>query len=310
MIKFIVSCCLLFLCVDASWGATQASTVKEGNFLYFDGDYEEAIVKYNQALERASESDIINFDIGTAYYQNEDYPSAISHLQKSLLSEDFQLQEKAHYNLGNSYYKAGIGQEDENIDVAISSLEQSLEHIKTVLNNEIKDMDAEYNYKFVAKELKRLQEKKLKQKQQSQGQKSEENQEEKNKESQEQQEGQKQEGQKGQEEKVSQSEQKDGKDQEGGEGQEEQSGQEGQEGEETQDEGSKASNEGDEAGSKQKSTQGQEQTDTSEDSQMKNVLSQKEVQMLLERYQQNEEPRGLLNFMKHKGKGVTVLKDW
>ncbi|MCK5579711.1 MAG: tetratricopeptide repeat protein [Candidatus Omnitrophica bacterium] len=40
------------------------------------------------------------------------------------------------------------------------------------------------------------------------------------------------------------------------------------------------------------------------------ALTKQEAKMFLDNYQQNEEPKGLLNFMKRKGKELPVLKDW
>lgn len=281
MMRLFLAALLLFLLTSQAAASSKGRDVKEGNALYIEGDYAGSIEKYNQALEKDPESDIINFDIGTAYYKKGKYGDAISNLQKSLLSEDDELKEKTHYNMGNAYYQSGITREEEDIDTAIAALELSLSHFENALKMDDKDTDAEYNYDFVRQELVRLQEKRKQQEQQRQ--KNQEGQEgQKTGEEQQAQEGQQ--GEEGQEQQQAQ------------EGQEEQEGQQAQEGEEEQ--------EGEEG-------QGAEQAQEGEEDQPQGqAMSKKEAQMLLDNYQQNEEPQGLLNFIKHKGRETPVLKDW
>ncbi len=133
--------------------------VKEGNKYFNQKDYSLAEQKYKQALKHAPESDIINFDLGTTLYKRGDYQKAIGYLQKALLGEDVKLKQKALYNLGNAFYKSGVIRQDRNIDSAIEDLKKSLSYYKEVLKIDNKDKDAEYNYKYVKKELKRLQKK-------------------------------------------------------------------------------------------------------------------------------------------------------
>ncbi len=256
----------LFLFINNAAAASRAKDVTEGNALYLDGDYEGSIAKYQQALGKSPESDIVNFDIGTAYYKQEDYSKAVSHLQKALLSEDNELRGKGHYNIGNAYYKSGAVWEKDDIDSALVSWEQSLAHFENAVKINDKDADAEYNYEFVKEEIARLKKKK-EQQEQEQSTKKTEDREEKSEEAQESQEGQ-----------------------------QEQQGQEGQEGQEKQQEQQQAQGNQEELSQAQEMPQG--------------AMSPQEAQMLLENYQQNEEPKGLLNFMKRKGKEIPVLKDW
>src|SRR3989338_2076582 len=92
-------------------GLAQASS-KKGSQLYSKGDYKASVEEYEQALAKDEESDIINFNTGTALYKSEQYPQAIKHLQKALLTDKSDLKQKSHYNLGNSLYKFGKAQEE------------------------------------------------------------------------------------------------------------------------------------------------------------------------------------------------------
>src|SRR5437879_1662757 len=89
----------IFLCPQKLWAASKVKNVKEGNQLFKEGNYESAANKYKEALNADQESDVINFNLGTALYKNGKYQDTIDHLQKSLLTQDKQLQEKSYYNL-------------------------------------------------------------------------------------------------------------------------------------------------------------------------------------------------------------------
>lgn len=252
--------------------------VKQGNLLYKQGDYAASKEKYSAALERIPESDIINFNLGTALYKNEDYEEAIDRLQKSLLSEDDGLKRGAYYNLGNALYKSGVMHEEDDVSLAISTLEKSLGQYERALAME-KDDDAKHNHEFVKKELARLQIKQQQQ-QQQQGQ----GRQKKSDESKDQGEGDQQ--------KQQQQKQK-------GDDQQEQA-EQSQDEQEKEDQGRGQSE--DEDYNKQKESGGQPQ-DAQE-------LTQEEAQMLLESYQQAEEPQGLLNVHPKSKDRRPVLKDW
>jgi len=137
-------------------GASVAGDVKRGNDFYKDKAYDKAVEKYQKALERLPESDIINFDLGTAHYKNQEYAKAIGPLQKALLSDDPQLRQRAQYNLGNAFFRLGLGQEGQDLNSALGSLERSLASFESVLKNDPQDADARYNFDVVKKELERL----------------------------------------------------------------------------------------------------------------------------------------------------------
>ena len=53
--------------------ASPARDVRQGNALYEKGDYDASLKEYQEALDKDPESDVINFDAGTAYYKKEEY---------------------------------------------------------------------------------------------------------------------------------------------------------------------------------------------------------------------------------------------
>jgi Ca-activated chloride channel family protein len=172
MKKVFVALILLFFSVCLCFAATPAKKqIKTGNLLYNKEQFPEALKHYEDALLKSPDSDIVNFDLGNALYKIKDYVKAITHFEKSLLTQDKSLEQNASYNLGNTKYKYGISKEDSDLEGAINLLKQSLRHYERALELDPSDQDAQYNYEFVKKELERL-EKKLKQKPQEQKQQS------------------------------------------------------------------------------------------------------------------------------------------
>jgi len=165
--KKILLCFLVFgMLQGEAFAASKYSDVSKGNILYKEGEFEEALKRYKNALSDAPDSDIINFNIGAALYKNGDYAKATDHFSKALLSKNVSIEQKANYNIGNAKYKEGISKENTDLPKAIELLEQSLGYYEQTIKLDRNDEDAAYNYEFVKKELERL-----KQKQQEEQQK-------------------------------------------------------------------------------------------------------------------------------------------
>lgn len=276
--SFFISILFVFLFFGSALAASPARDIKDGNSLFGEEDYNSSIEKYSQALEKEPESDIINFNIGTAYYKKGDYEKAMMHLQKALLSEDDLFKKNAHYNVGNTFYRLGMWQREDNIDAAISSLKQSLGHFERTLKIDDKDDDAKYNYEFVKKELEKLLKEQQKQKQPKQDSKSQE------KDDQQQDQGQSQQS----------------------DSQEKQDGGSSGEPDKTDTEKDDIDDSG------KQEDQGSQKQDSSLSSAdiPEGEMTQKEAEMILKGYQQNEEPKGLLNLMEHNAYESAVIKDW
>ena len=250
--------------------------VRKGNELYKKGEYGGALKAYEDALEEAPDSDIVNYDIGAALYKTEDYEASIGHFERSLVSEDESLEQKANYNIGNAKYKYGISKEGTDLDQAIAFLEQSLRHYERAIEINMEDEDARHNYEFVKEELKRLKEmsrQKQEQRQQSQGEESDEKKEEQ------------QSGQGAKDEKKDQEEKR----------------QEGQT--EEQDEREQADSGGGEEEREGKPQQTGPQ-EAPED------ISEKEARAMLDHYSEEEEPKGLYTEKLPPRRPQRVLKDW
>ncbi len=258
-----------------SHAASPRKAVSEGNLFYKSGEYDQSAQKYQEALEKDPESDIINFDMGTALHKQGRHQEAFDHLQKALLSDDEILKEMTHYNLGNTLYHWGIAKENENIEGAISSLQNALKQYEDALTIKKDDDDALHNRGFVQKELERLL-KKQEKKDSSPQQKKDQAEQPENQ--------QEQSGSRQDEQNEETSQQKKGEDSS------------------AESQGSPKENHGDERKDQDSSVKPE-----SLDPQ---TLTESEARKLLENYQQTEEPKGLLNVFQGHRDTAPVLKDW
>lgn len=174
---------LLSLPFVVGWLDPPGDRAAEGNRLYDEGKYEEAVHKYGDGLVDAPESPLLQFNMGTALYKEGKYSEAIASLSKVASGGDDAWTARAAYNLGNSYYRLGANSEESDPQAAIQDYEQALAAYKRAMGVAPQDTDAKFNHEFVAKKLadlkKRLEEQQQEQEQQQdQQQKQDEKQQE------------------------------------------------------------------------------------------------------------------------------------
>jgi len=164
MKKIIISSIIIF-CFGAlsAAAASSASLVKKGNRLYREEKYDEALKDYAAALSKKPDSALINFDLGTAQFKLKDYDKAAQSFEKSLLTEDKDLERYGNYNLGNARYMSAEKKENSDLEGAIKLLEGAVGNYQRVLAAGSKDADAKFNYEAAQKKLKELREKLKKQ---------------------------------------------------------------------------------------------------------------------------------------------------
>ncbi|MBL8013080.1 MAG: tetratricopeptide repeat protein [Candidatus Omnitrophica bacterium] len=151
-----------------SYAASANQEVNRGNKSFASGDFDQAIVHYEQALKKAPQSSLTKYNLGTAYYKKKEYDKAIENLQGALLSDDLKIRSNAHFNLGNVTYNLGKSKENGHLDEAIKDLEKSLQYFQKTLGVSKDDQDAQVNKDLVQKELERLKQKKDQEKNNSQ----------------------------------------------------------------------------------------------------------------------------------------------
>ncbi|MCM8781938.1 MAG: tetratricopeptide repeat protein [Candidatus Omnitrophica bacterium] len=168
ILTFFISLCIFAVASFECFAATDAKkNVREANKLYQKGKLDEALQKYNDASVALPDSDIINFNMGAAFYKKEDYQKAIDAFTKALISKDKNLEADALYNLGNCKYKLGKLKENTDLSTTVALLRESLDYYKRAIDLDQKNTDARFNHEFVERELKVLLDK-LKQQQSGQ----------------------------------------------------------------------------------------------------------------------------------------------
>ncbi|OEU53989.1 MAG: hypothetical protein BA862_11640 [Desulfobulbaceae bacterium S3730MH12] len=173
---------LLLLVFLFAVGLHAEARSSEGEQAYNEGNYIAASEYYSQKLEKSPNDPELHYNFGTAAYKNNMFDDAIVSFSRTLESNNIDLQKKAYYNRGNSYYRKGLEMVQGDPQATIEQWQQALESLQAVLELTPEDEDAQYNYELIKKQLEELQkqqEEKQEQKQQDKGkeeQKSDQNQ--------------------------------------------------------------------------------------------------------------------------------------
>ncbi len=139
-----------------SFAAKGDRGVKEGNQLYKEDKFQEALKKYDQAHSLAPNSDIINFNRAAALYKTSQFQEAAQGYTNVLVTDDPELEAKANYNIGNSKYKEGELNESTDLNEAVNLYTEALNYYRRAIELNEKDTDAKYNYEFLEKKIKQL----------------------------------------------------------------------------------------------------------------------------------------------------------
>jgi len=126
--------------IGLGFGNPGPTLVEEGNRLYEEGDFEGALVKYNQALLELPEAGEIRYNIGGVHHLRGDFETAAALYRAILESPDPDLASRAAYNLGNTLFR------EEDYAGAAGAF-------KTALKLDPEDEDARYNYEVARKFL-------------------------------------------------------------------------------------------------------------------------------------------------------------
>ena len=89
----------------AACGSTVASSNRQGNRLYDEGKYDEALTAYQQAQAEQPDLAELHYNIGNTLHREEDYQDAAAEALQGLSKTDPDLRARAYYNLGNSFYR-------------------------------------------------------------------------------------------------------------------------------------------------------------------------------------------------------------
>jgi len=100
----------------------------QGNKLYAQGNFNEAINKYDQALMESPEALRPKFNKANSYYKLDDLSQAMDlYREVAAESKDMGLVARAKYNLGNSYFQQGTKQRDSNLQKTVDDLKTAID---------------------------------------------------------------------------------------------------------------------------------------------------------------------------------------
>lgn len=118
----------------------------QGNGLYGDGQYTEAINKYNEALVEQPQAAEPKFNKANSYFKLDDLGEAMDLYQEvAAQSKDMNLVAKAKYNLGNAFFQRGVKQRDSDLQKAVEDMKTSIAHWRQALDLDPKNEKAARN---------------------------------------------------------------------------------------------------------------------------------------------------------------------
>ena len=155
---------LLFSLFLVGFGDTSYFDNKEGNRLYEEQKYDEAVEAYSRAKSGNKNEKGIDYNLGNSLFRTGDVSKAIESYAAATETGDATLKENAMFNLGAAYYKAGEkAVEAKDMEGAGAALKGSVGQYKKLLALKPGDDDARHNLELALEKLKLLEEQKKEQ---------------------------------------------------------------------------------------------------------------------------------------------------
>lgn len=144
------SCVSIMVVVLAFAAAARADSAREalrqGNQLFGDSKYTEAINKYNEALVEQPQALEPKFNKADGYFRMDDLGQAMDLYQEVAAgSKDMSLVARAKYNLGNCLFQRGSKQRDSDLQKAVDDMKTSITYWRQVLDIDPKNEKAAKN---------------------------------------------------------------------------------------------------------------------------------------------------------------------
>jgi len=145
--------------------------IQQGNQHYAEGQYTEAINKYNEALVEQPAAIEPKFNKANSYYRLDDLGEALDLYQEvAAESKDMALVSKAKYNLGNCFFQRGAKQRDSDLQKALEDMKTSITSWRGVLEIDPENQKAARNIEVARLTIKDILDQMKKQQEQQQGQ--------------------------------------------------------------------------------------------------------------------------------------------
>jgi len=144
--KTVIQLLLVLIIAQAAFADSARVSTSQGNKLYKQGNFNEAINNYDQALLEAPGALEPKFNQANSYYRLDDLSKSMDlYRQVAAESKDMKFVAKAKYNLGNSYFQQGSKQKDSNLQKAIDDLKTAIGSWRGVLDIEPENKKAAKN---------------------------------------------------------------------------------------------------------------------------------------------------------------------
>ncbi len=286
--------------------------LSEGIKEYNQGRFAKAQENFEAALKKNPKDAVAAYNLGAALYKQQQFDKAAQMFASATeITKDQQTQFQGLYNKGNSLLKEGVLQAQQNGDVAIKNLEESLKSYEQAKGINGKDEDLKTNAAVAKKILEELK-KQQQQKKNQQNQQDKQDKQDKSQDHQQNNNNQNQENQNKDQDQQSKDNQET-KDQDRKDQQEkDQQKQEGKEQRDQKDQEQKAKEEqAKQEQAKQEQDKKQQQAQSAkESSENPQDLTKQQAEMMIDDYERNDAPKGLLNFVPRKKDDQNVSKDW
>jgi len=128
----------------AACGSTVASSNRQGNRLYHQGRYDDALSAYQKAQAEQPDLAELHYNVGNTLHRKEDYQGAAAETLQGLSKADPDLRARAYYNLGNSFYRQG-------------QFAEAIAAYKEALRLDPEDQDAKHNLELAQQQLEKQQ---------------------------------------------------------------------------------------------------------------------------------------------------------
>ena len=144
--KIVFQILLALIITKAASADTARVSTSQGNKLYKQGNFNEAINSYDQALTEAPGALEPKFNQANSYYRLDDLSKALDlYREVAAESKDMKLVAKSKYNLGNTYFQQGSKQKDSNLQKAIDDMKNAIGSWRGVLDIEPENTKAAKN---------------------------------------------------------------------------------------------------------------------------------------------------------------------
>jgi tetratricopeptide (TPR) repeat protein len=134
-LKIFLIVLLVMLLVRPVRAGSARDLLRQGNKLYANEQYNDAITQYDQALVENPQAPEPKFNKANSCYRLDDLGRAID-LYKEVAAEarDMKLVAGAKYNLGNTFFQQGMKQRDSDLQKALEDLQTSISYWRQTLD--------------------------------------------------------------------------------------------------------------------------------------------------------------------------------